>query len=365
MNDLTPNATTIPRRRILIGGTGVAIGALAALTASAPASADPPVIPVLTPTDDWATVLSTTPQVQLVPGATYTLSSPVSVPSGTVIFGNGATLTVDDDTTGALIIAQVSDVTIIDLAFLGRSTDPLNSSASFAHVGVRVERSTNVTIERCRFRHWRGAGVVVSGSGADAYMAYATKITGSTFSNCYFGVSITDRSEYGLVSDNHFLSCRLAVWNSSGNWSLSGNVIVNCYGALYTIAASSPYGTLVSDNWAHGAVIGNTINHASEGFTGRWTSNTGFPIGGVIEDPGSGIVVRGVLPPTFSGNSVWYADISATDLEGTRWLLSGCTLSDLTVSCAGVVPIHLLGTQSSAGASQPSLSGNVVDLHPL
>lgn len=365
MNDQSSKTMPIPRRRVLLGGTGAAIGALAALTASAPALADPPTIPVLAPTDDWATVLSTTPQVQLVPGATYTLTAPVSAPSGTVIFGNGATVTVDDDTTGALIISQVSDVTIVDVTFLGQTTDSLNSSASFEHVGVRIERSTNVTIERCRFQYWRGAGIVVSGSGVDAYMAYATKIVGNTFRNCYFGVSVTDRSEYGLVADSHFLSCRLAVWNSSGNWSLSGNVIVNCYGALYSISASSPYGALAADNWAHGAVIGNTINHSSESFTGSWTSNTAFSIGGVSEDPGSGIVIRGVLPPTFTGNSVWYTDITATDLQGTRWLLSGCTLSDLTVSCTGVVPIHLLGTQSSAGASQPSLSGNVADLHPL
>ena len=85
-------------------------------------------------------------------------------------------------------------------------------------------------------------------------------------------------------------------------------------------------------------------------------------IGGVAKDPGAGIVVNGLLPPTFTGNSLWYTNVTATNILGTRWLLSGCALSNLTVVCAGSIPVHLMGCQANV---KPVLSGNVTDLQPF
>lgn len=356
-------ATHMTGRRGVLVGAGLALGAVSALVPS-PAQAGPtsnvPGLPVVKADADIAAALALTPRIQLEPGATYRLASPVLIPSGGLIVGNGATVTTSGEH-AAFVIAGAHDVTIRDVRFLGSEVDPINTAHVVDHVGVRIERSADVRIQDCDFLHWRGAGVVVRGAASDDYFAYRTKIAGNSFSRCFMGVSVADRSEYGVIADNHFVYCRLAVWNSSGNWQLTGNDVVGCYGALYTVNKSSPYGALTSDNWAHGAVTGNTFNHSNGGAKALWNKNAGFSIGGVVQDLGAGVVVSGVLPPTFTGNTLWYTNVRATNLAGTRWLVAGCTLSNLTINGEGTVPVILVGTQSNSGAAQPVLVGNVRD----
>lgn len=352
------------RRAVAAAG---AAGALAALVppGRAAAAATPAGLPVLGVTDDWAAVLAVTPRVQLVPGAVYTLAATVALPDQCLIVGNGATVTVAGDHLGALSVAGRGDVTLTGIRFLGRAASPVNAAPQFAHVGVRISRSTNVRVVDCDFTNWRGAGVAVTGSAADDYFGYRLKLRGNAFHRCYLGVSLADRSEYSQLTANSFTACRLAVWNSSGNWSIADNVIVGCHGAYYSFARTSPYGALTADNWGHGSLTGNTMNHANGGTPGRWTANLAFPIGGAALDPGPGVVLDGVLPPTFAANTLWYSDIRATNLLGTRWLLTGCTLANLTVGCTGTVPVHLAGTQASGTGAMPLLQGNVRDLLPL
>ncbi|WP_326695387.1 right-handed parallel beta-helix repeat-containing protein [Streptomyces sp. NBC_01766] len=341
-----------------------AAGTVTALAPATPASAATAAtgLPVLAVGADWASVLAATPQVQLVPGATYTLSATVELPDGCRIVGNGATVTVTGDTIGALKATGRSNITLTGITFLGRTADPLGSAASFGHVGLRLDRCTNTRVLDCDFTHWRGAGIAVTGSASDDYFAYRSKLRGNTFDRCYFGVSIADRCEYSVLSDNTFTYCRLAIWNSSGNWTINDNSVMGCYGAYYSFARTSPYGSLTSDNWNHGALSGNTFNHSNGGAKALWSANAAFPVGGSALDPGSGIVVNGLLPPTFTGNTLWYTDIRATDLAGTGWLLSGCTLSNLTVTCTGTAPVRVVGTQCNGAADAPVFSGRVTDV---
>ncbi|MFD7161413.1 right-handed parallel beta-helix repeat-containing protein [Kribbella sp. NPDC059898] len=316
------------------------------------------VLPVLEPDDDFGAFLASHPQVELVPAASYVLPAPVEVPDNCVIIGNGARITVTG-TTAALRITGRRDVTIRDVRFVGQPADPLGADPVFEHVAVRITRSTNVRVVDCDFANWRGAGVVSTGSVADDYFGYRVKLRGNSFIRCYFGVSVADRSEYSVMSGNSFTYCRLAIWNSSGNWEINDNDIIGCYGAYYSFNRTSPYGVASSDNWGHGSFAGNTANHSNGGAKALWSTGTSFPIGGVPTDPGHGIVVSGVLPPTFTGNTLWYTDLTAKDLADTRWLITGCTLSNLTVSATGAVPVQLVGVQSNVA---PILSGSVTDL---
>lgn len=365
----SPSQATSRRQLVGLGalvGAGAVLlpGTAAAAPAPAGATSPDPGLPVLPVGADWQQVLAKTPQVQLEPGATYTLSATTELPDGCLIQGNGATVTTAADTFGALRISGRSDVILHGIRFLGRAENPVNSAPVFDHVALRISRSTNVQVHGCDFENWRGAGVVLTGSTADDYFAYRTTVQANRFHRCYFGVSVADRAEYGLLSDNVFTQCRLAIWNSAGNWAVTGNLASVCYAAYYSIASTSPYGSLVQDNWGHGSLVGNTFNHCTSGGSGRWSAHLPFPVGGVTRDPGSGVVVEGLLPPTFSGNTLWYSDVSATNLTGTRWLLSGSTFSNLTIRCLGVAPVHLLGTQSNGVANKPVLVGNVNDLHP-
>ncbi|MGH3352718.1 MAG: right-handed parallel beta-helix repeat-containing protein [Nocardioides sp.] len=355
------------RRSLLRGAT---IAGAAALAVGAPAGTARAEdgrtrnfgLRTVSPDEDFGAALAATPQVQLVPGAAYTLPAAVELPDECLIIGNGATITVPSFSSGALHMTGRSDVTIRDVRFLGQTNSPLNTPPAFDHVAIRVTRSTNVRILDCDFENWRGCGVAVSGSTSDDYFAYRVKVLGNAFVRCYFGLSATDRSEYSQAASNSFTYCRLAVWNSSGNWMVNDNDIVGCYGAYYCASRTSPYGTASSDNWAHGSFAGNTANHSNGGAKELWSVGVAFPVGGVEQDLGRGVVISSVLPPTFSGNTLWYTDIRASDLVGTRWLISGCTLSNLTVTANGSVPIALVGTQSNGIANAPHLIGNAKDL---
>lgn len=350
------------RGATIAGATALALGAPAGAARARDGRSHNFGLPTVTPDEDFGAALAATPQVQLVPGAVYALPSAVDVPNGCFISGNGATVTVASPSGGALRVTGRSDVTIRDVRFLGQTDSPLNTSPVFDHVAVRVTRSTNVRILDCDFENWRGCGVAVSGSVSDDYFAYRVKVLGNAFTRCYIGLSATDRSEYSLATSNTFTYCRLAVWNSSGNWMVNDNDIVGCYGAYYCANRTSPYGAAASDNWAHGSFVGNTANHSNGGAKELWSTGVAFPVGGVQQDLGRGVVVSGVLPPTFTGNTLWYTDIRASDLVGTRWLVSGCTLSNLTVTASGAVPVALVGTQSNGEANAPRLVGNARDL---
>ncbi|GAB3804340.1 hypothetical protein GCM10028798_24510 [Humibacter antri] len=351
----------LDRRNVLIGAGAAGLGLAAGMTMSPAFAATPTAstaLPVLTPDDDWGQVLAATPQVQLVPGAAYTLTKTVALPDNTFIEGNGAIVTVADDSTGALSADQKIDVTVRNVTFQGRTADPLGTAPSFAHVAIRLSRCTDFRVLDCDFNYWLGAGIVVTGSTSDDYFSYRGHVTGNTFHHCYFGVSFADRAEYSALSGNVFTRNRLAIWNSSGNLTATGNVVVACYGAYYSFAATSPYGSQASDNWAHGNVVGNTFNHSNGSGGVRWTGNAGFPIGGSNTDPGAGVVVSGVIPPTFSSNTLWYTNVTARNHAANAWFLTGCALSDLTVSATGANPIKIVGYQCNAGHA-PTLAGTV------
>lgn len=361
-----PDSSGHPDRRtaltglVGVGATAAAVGTLLADDrAPAAPAADGGELPVLPADADWSSALAATPQVQLMPGGTYTLDSTVELPDNCLIVGNGATVTVSADSVAALAVTAKNNVTLTGIHFLGRSADPIGTPMKAAHVAVTIARSVNVRITGCDFTNWRGAGVVVTGDAADDYYAYRIKIQSNGFDRCFFGVSTADRGEYSLIGDNSFTYCRLALWNSAGNWTINGNLAVGCYGVYYSFARTSPYGRQPDDNWNHGSLVGNTFNHANGGTDVRWDTNAAFPLGGSSLDPGPGVIVDGVLPPTFSGNTLWYTDVKAADLRGTGWMLFGSTLSNLSISCTGDVPVQLVGVQA---AKAPTLSGNVKNL---
>lgn len=349
-----------------LGAAGITLAAVLAPTA--PVHADPPqaprtpALPVLAPTDDWEAVLRQTPQVQLDPGARYVLDAPVTLPAGTVLEGNGAVVTTSSTAHGAFLIDQAADVTIRGVRLLGTDAAGVDVPLEVAHTAIRARRARNLRILDCDLIGWRGAGIAVTGDASDDYFSYGVQITGCRFETCYLAVSTADRCEYSLLASCVFISCRLAIWNSSGNWNVASNVIVGCYGAYYAIATTSPFGDLAADNWNHGSVTGCTMNHSNGGATRPWTRELALPIGGVDRDPGPGVVLEGVLPPTFTGNTLWYTDVTARDLPASVWNLTGCALSDLRITQDGGAPVRLIGHQSNAGeAHAPVLSGDAHD----
>ncbi|MGP9842915.1 right-handed parallel beta-helix repeat-containing protein [Brachybacterium sp. 107] len=366
-----PGAGAEIGRGALLTGLGAAgLGLAAALTPSA-AVAGPPdprrtdsseTLPVLAADADWAEVLATTPQIQLDPAQRYVLDAPVELPSGTVIEGHGATVSVSSTGHGAFVIDQAENVTIRGVRLLGTESPALDVPLVVEHTAIRARRARNLRVIDCDLIGWQGAGIAATGDAADDYFSYGLQITGNRVEDCYLGISTADRCEYSVLAANVFTTCRLAIWNSAGNWNLTGNVIVGCYGAYYSIAATSAFGDHATDNWNHGSVTGCTMNHANGGSPRRWTAELAFPIGDTVRDPGPGVVLEGVLPPTFTGNTLWYTDVTARDLPASVWTLTGCTLSDLRITQDGGAPVRLVGHQSHAGEEHaPVLVGDAAD----
>ena len=195
--------TGISRRAVAVAG---AAGALAAV--APPGRADAAIVstslPVLGVTDDWNAVLARTPQVQLTPGATYTLTAPVALPDRCVIVGNGATVTVANDQTSALSIAGRSSVTISGVpssdARPARSTQHRSSRTSaYGSAAAPASGSWTATSRTGAAPAWR-----ITGSTADDYFGYRLKVSGNAFHRCYFGVSMADLSEYSQLTANSF-----------------------------------------------------------------------------------------------------------------------------------------------------------------
>lgn len=362
----------LPRGAVLagLGAAGVGLAAAALPTPSAQSAPPSRALPVLRPGDDWEATLARTPQVQLLPGARYVLEAPVSLPGGTLLEGNGAIVAASSTAHGLFAVDGASDVTLRGVRLHGEEgydpardvLPPIDVPFHASHTALRARRARNLRVLDCDLLGWRGAGIAATGDVSDDYFSYGVQVRGCRFEACRIGLSAADRCEYSLLTTSVFTACRLAVWNSSGNWSLAGLVIVGCHGAYYSIGATSPFGELASDNWGHGAVTGCTMNHSVGGTPRRWTRHLELEIGGVLRDPGPGVVIEGVLPPTFSANTLWYTDVTARDLPASVWYLTGCALSDLRITQDGGAPVRLVGHQANAGDPHaPVLSGDVAD----
>lgn len=302
-----------------------------------------------TATDNLASVIATyggNAKIFLAAGATYTLTSAVSLPAGTQIEGNGATVTVDSTSHGAFTFGTSSAVTtglkLRNIIFLGQAADATNSALNTAHVALSTQRAQDINIEGCIFRFWLGAGMTQQAVAGDQF-TQRNIIHGNTFDRCYFGLSLADRAEFNLVYGNHFNQCRLGVWSAAGNNKVDCNEFLDCYGAYYSYAQTSPFGTFTSDNWSHGSFVGNTANHSNGSGGTRWTSNVSFSIGGVSTDPGTGFVCNGVLQPTFAGNTFYYTNITSTNCTLPDWNIVGSVLAQMVVTQSGSNTVTLVG----------------------
>jgi hypothetical protein len=220
-------------------------------------------------------------------------------------------------------------------------------------------------IDGCSFKNWLGAGIVSQGATTGiSYYNYRTIISNNRFDQCFFGISIADRSEYGIFSNNVLTSCRVGTWQSSGNWNITGNSYVTCRAPYLSYAKTSPFGALSSDNWNHGSVVGNIMNHANSGGNTPWGAAS-FPIGGVSSDP-SGVVINGVLPPTFCGNTLYYTNLNLSGVTATStqtpWQITGCVFSQMTITASSPGVVALVGCSKQANVT---VNANVIEQQPF
>lgn len=293
-------------------------------------------------------------------GRTYTFSN-VVLPSNTTILGNGAFVIPGSTTNKCFLLTDVTNITLRDIYFKGQTAAAAGGALNTAHVAVHIQRSQNVIINGCSFINWLGAGIVSQGATTGiSYYNYRMIISNNKFDQCFFGISLADRSEYCMFSNNILSSCRVGTWHSSGNWNINGNTYVTCRAPYLSYAKTSPFGSLSSDNWNHGSFVGNIMNHSNSGGNSAWGAAS-FAIGGTASDP-TGVVINGVLPPTFTGNTLYYTNLDfsgvALAVASTPWQITGCVLSQMTVSSDSPGAIALVGCSKQANVT---VSANIIE----
>lgn len=293
-------------------------------------------------------------------GTTYTFSN-IALPSNTFIAGNGAFVIPGSTSNKCFTLTDVTNVTLRDINFRGQTAGAAGGALNTSHVAIYIQRSQNVLVHGCSFNNWLGAGIISQGSTSGiSYYNYRMIFSNNKFDQCFFGISIADRSEYSIFSNNILTSCRVGTWHSSGNWNIIGNTYVTCRAPYLSYGKTSPFGTLSSDNWNHGSFTGNILNHSNAGGNTSWGAAS-FPIGGVQSDP-SGVVISGVLPPTFAGNTLYYTNLDFTGVSATStstpWQITGCVFSQMTITASQSGVISLVGCSKQANVV---VNANVVE----
>ncbi len=279
----------------------------------------------------------------------------VILPSDVTITGNGATVITGNTSYKCFIIRDVKNVRLRDINFKGSPDEVVGKPLLTTHVAVHIQRSQDVAIDGCVFSNWQGAGIVAQGaqSGGISYFDYRTTVTNNKFEQCFFGISIADRSEYGNFTGNILTSCRVGTWHTSGNWMINSNNYVSCGAPYLSIGKTSPFGSQSSDNWNHGSLVGNIMNHANSGGHKAWR-NTPFTVGGASINP-HGVVISHVLPPTFTGNTLYYTDLDFTDVMATStntpWHITGNVFAQMSIKANAANRIAMVGSSFQANVT--------------
>lgn len=286
--------------------------------------------------------------IYLQPGATYTVDDLV-LPAGTTINGMQATLSPSDSTHACILLHDGSDDVAIDrVRFLGQSASPNGTAYNKAHWAIKVSRAFRPCITRCTFANWAGGGIGMVGSAADDYKEYGANISDNEFNRCFIGFMRCGRYEFGRDSFNRHNNCRVGVWDEAGNWTTIGTKATSCRTPYVSTNRAIDFTAggvnAFSSNSAHGTLVGIEGNHANDEGGSAWAANNAIPLmGGGTYTPPGGIVIDGVLPPTMTGLTLYYCDLTLlnrpTMSRPTR--ISGVVASTCTISAdvAGVLEL--------------------------
>lgn len=296
---------------------------------------------VLKSNDNLQTILNSgIKNIELNPTISYSFNN-ILLPSGTFIVGKGATITSPNTTYAIFNTNGNDDINISGINFVGATASPDGVASVASDVGIKIDTSYRVRVQDCEFNNFLGCGINAHGLPIDLPAAIANKsirniITKNRFSKCFIGLALWDQSEYGIISDNNFTYCRVAIWSQSGNCAFTGNCIANCRAGFVSTPDINNIILSSGDNRQHGSVVGNIFNHCrSDQSNIPWTTNfliNGKDYQGVWIDG-----LAGTLPPSFVANTMYYSDLKYLNADVSAmpiWVISGCVFSRMEVSCS-------------------------------
>ena len=280
------------------------------------------------------------------PDGTY-ICDDVVLPARTTIIGRNAQVSPSDSTHACFLLIDGSDdVNITDVKLVGQAASPNNTPYAAAHWAIKISRAARPRVSGCHVKHFSGGGV--GAVGLNGRTDYAAHITGNTFERCFFGGLFTAWYEYGQW-DNIVDSCRVGLMCESGNWTVRGKH-TKCrtpYLSAKRAVDFSAGGVVAAvGNSEHGTISGLECNHANDSGASVWSSNSGIPlVGGGTYDAIPGVVFDEVLPPTMSGITLYYSDLTVLNrpVMATPSYFVGGSAAGCTISSDALGTLELVG----------------------
>ncbi|PID93819.1 MAG: hypothetical protein CSA95_05920 [Bacteroidetes bacterium] len=264
------------------------------------------------------------------------LTSTIEVAKGVHLNGNNNTVAaVGTDFVMFLWQPGVNHCLFENLYLVGQSSSAVNKAFVKSNVGIQLDRAYQNVFQNLHFSNFSGACMTFQGALSDDPYSHRAMVLGCSFSNSFVGISHTDRYEYSMVSTCFFSRCRVGLLGNSGNWNVTGNTFVTCATPFLSIAETTPYGTLSTDNWGHGIFSANKVEHSASGGGIRWFQNLGFPVGDGLFTETGGVHIEGVIPPTMASNSFYFSNLKFNDPNtvGHIHYVNASTFQHSTISC--------------------------------
>jgi len=342
----------------LLGAVGLATLATASLTKTASAATieNPYFIYYLQPEESLENIIAQGFKIIVLdPNKSYTWSGlEINNKEQISIIGNQAVVNSGNTNSPALAINESTNIIIENVIFKGANTGSIYaSSANQDDNGIVIYKSNTVTVKGCSFSNFTGAGInMYNYKGNKLYLQNI--IQGNRFVDCQYGIAIWYNSEYSLVEGNEIANCRIGIYNSSGNISIIGNVIVKCRASLVSTNSLNSIKFAEGGNHAHGTIVGNSFNHSND---------SGFPASKIMVANGAeaiqGLFLEGVIPHNITSNSFWYTDLAFRNILDDVYL-TGCVFSNNRITVSGK-KVYLAGCNIR---SSTFIGSNVINNTP-
>ncbi len=284
--------------------------------------------------------------IEIKSNSPITIHSTIQVAKGVHLNGNNNRLIASKNDFTIFSLQQgVNNCLFENLQIAGQKHSAVNKGFVKSNVGFKLNRAYKNVFKNIHFENFSGACITFQGSASDDVYTHRAMVLGCSFSNSFIGISHTDRYEYSIVSNCFFSRCRVGVIGNSGNWNVTGNSFVTCPTPLLSINKTTPYGTLNSDNWAHGIFSSNKIEHSASGGGIRWTNNLKFTVGGTPFSQTGGVYIEGVIPPTMSANSYYYSNLTFKNpnTDDNLFYINSSTFQNSKITCNTPNQIKLNG----------------------
>jgi hypothetical protein len=254
---------------------------------------------------------ATSGQIVNLPPGRY-LASGLTLPSGVILIGHGATIKAPPGSTGPILtVSRAYGTKISGITFSGNlaaNTAKGLSAAASSQSGVYITTSEMVILRECEFKgfgqsgvHFRAVGNASTGARFDGA---SNKVIGCQAENCYMGFWYDQRAEYIAMSNSSAVLNKFGGWVQGGNNTFTGCNFNNNYTGLL-IAADV--------NGGHGSATGCTFNHNGPGPSIQ------------INEKVNGFSFTGCQ--VFAGSMTFYRCTGA--------VMTGCEFGSLSIRAAG------------------------------